>query len=360
MHGLPCANAHYKPLGVVCVTILLASERSPAFTPPAAAEAVYPFDAPAMTLAWWETLAVDYPILARRGDWALVDKTYGKGLVRAREIRPAGWPIAGDWSQTLCAERLEDFWALQAEWPWDLLRLRWTEAHRNPQALSELRSRGFEVLETPGKMTYAVDLSHGMAAYYGSLTAKERYNLKSKVKKAEALSPTVVRYEGPEAQQAFLDRFIACHRAYWGGKPGGSYLDKPREQQFVRQWAAALAQSGQLRLWGLQLGDEMVHLNLSVLSGDALYWPLVINTGRHTEYYPGIVALHAYLEQSVREGIQTFYMGSGDYLYKRQFANLRQGQRNLWVANPRSAIGRALVWAARLKARQQAIRPATP
>lgn len=90
-------------------------------------------------------------MLARRGDWALVENRLAKGLIRLRELRPAGWNSASDWSQTLSDAHLDDFLALKADMPWDVARLKWTPAHRNAKALARLRADGFDWIETPGK-----------------------------------------------------------------------------------------------------------------------------------------------------------------------------------------------------------------
>ncbi|MBK8190183.1 MAG: GNAT family N-acetyltransferase [Vampirovibrionales bacterium] len=330
------------------VNVSLASQRARSFLAPSCA--LYPFDVASFSGPWWESLASRFPVLARRGDWALVENRLAKGLIRLRELRPAGWNSASDWSQTLSDAHLDDFLALKADMPWDVARLKWTPAHRNAKALARLRADGFDWIETPGKTLYNVDLSGGFEHYLRQLNAKARYNLKSKVKKAETLAPELVMFDPQRDFDAFFEQFICHHQRYWTAKTGNSYLSNPHEQAFLRQWALALRQRGQLRLWGLKMAGETANLSMAIDCGHHLYWPLVINTGLFPEYFPGIVALYYYLAASADEGFQTFHMGSGDYFYKNQLATLREAQRQLWIANPRSPLGSSILLG--LKARE--------
>ncbi|HEY9687864.1 MAG TPA: GNAT family N-acetyltransferase [Coleofasciculaceae cyanobacterium] len=316
-------------------------------TPPHAEP--YPYETESFFNCWWEHLAPKFDIPFKNHELLIYRKPVMKGLFKMKEVHIAGWNNA--WSQDLTADRVNELEELDYTTAWDYFRINFMESRRGLQALDLLITKGYPMLMRPAPTQFVADLSEGMDSYLKSLSYNGRSNLKKKTQRAEFLNPELLPCTDETEIDAFFEEFFRHHLVYWDAKAGRSYFHDPEERNFIVNWAKVLHRSGNLRLDRLLMNGETANLNMSIVTGKALYWLLPINTGLYQEYWPGVVGLYLRLQQAEEAGITHFNMGPGDYLYKTQSANSRELCQELTVFNPRSPKGQALYYYMR---RQQA------
>jgi hypothetical protein len=316
--------------------------------------AINPYDTELFYQCWWEHLAPRFNITNRYGDWLVHRKPLFKNWVSLKELRLAGWNQA--WFQTITLERANALRELPVDMVWDYGRVTCHAHQPENQVQDVLRQAGLCPVQIALPPYPVVDLSDGYDAYMKAKSGKNRYEVTRKHKRVNHMNPQLVMMPTDvQSIDAFFDRLFPAHFAYWDAKVGESYFHHPCEQAFIRAFAKALAQQGQLRLDGLTLQGEIAYLNLSIICGDELYWPLCVGTGLHADLTPGFVSLYMRLEEAAHTGIRVFHMGPGDYEYKVKAANRMDPPIELLFANPKSLAGKAYV--AWLKRR---LRPPVP
>lgn len=130
---------------------------------------------------------------------------------------------------------------------------------------------------------------------------------------------------------AWLDELAALHTAYWNakGKPGS--FSSPFFCRFHRALVGAGAATGFTRLTRISAGPLIVGYVYNLAWRDRIYY---YNSGlnygalaRHDR--PGLVALHASIEQALGEGWDQFDFLAGAQEYKRRLAT--DARRLHWV-----------------------------
>lgn len=299
----------------------------------------FPYESPVFYDAWWRFLAPRFNLVAREGPFVVCPKPVLGKFFSLKELLLAGWNNA--WAQDLTPTRVDQLLALPPTLGWDVFRMTWTEARAERQAFDRLAAAGYRLLQTPASPQYGVDLTTDWDGYLASVSANARKMIRRRLRRAEALSPELRTFEGPEAIETFFKIFFPLHLAYWDEKAGHSYFHDAHEQAFAIAWAEAQAEQGQLLLDGLYLDGALAQLSMSILTPTTHYWVLTINTGAHTDAYPGLLALYLRVQQEMRLGQRRlFNMGSGDYHYKQEAANVTIPCHELLVANPRSVWGK--------------------
>lgn len=299
----------------------------------------FPYESPSFYQTWWRFLAPRFPLGVRQGDFVVHHKPLLGQLFSLKELRMAGWNNA--WNQELTPERVEQLLDFSKEAPWDVFRMTWAEGLQDPAVFSRLAAAGMPTLQKPVSPQYGVDLTTGWEGYLASVSGNARKMIRRRLRRAEELNPQIRPFEGPEAIDTFFKIFFPLHLAYWDDKAGYSYFHDAHEQAFAIAWAQAQAEQGQLLLDGLYLGDELAQLSMSILTPTTHYWVLTINTGVHADAYPGLLALYLRVQQEMQLGQRRlFNMGSGDYHYKQEAANVLVPCHELWAANPRSVWGK--------------------
>lgn len=301
----------------------------------------HPVDSNGFMANWWRHLAPKFNIRQSHGDWVLLHQEKVKGLITFKELRLTGWNYG--WSQELTKKKLADFKTITQQTKWDYAALLCAESKDIQAVEQSFRDLGLPTLVQPHTAYAMVDLSQGFETYLKGLSANDRRNFRTKLKKAAKLNPQFIDLpsNSPENVDDFFQRFFPPHIAYWDQKTGHSYLNDPRERDFILSWAKTLQQSGNLLLQALHYNGEEATLNMNIVVDNTLYWPLVINTGRYNDYFPGIVNLYLMFELAAQRGIQTINLAPGAYQYKKQAASYLDPIHKLMVFNPASLTGRA-------------------
>lgn len=297
----------------------------------------HPFESESFYETWWETLAPKFQPIRREGQVVLVNKPIFKGRLALKTLRITGWN--NHYYQGFSDERLEEFRFISRKTAWDYFEFYGNSAYVTPNIQDLFAARGLIPLEYPAMATQVIDISQGWNAYWEAQGSKYRRDLSKKLGNATHLNPQLVFYTGSVGIEAFFSQFFHRHLAYWAKHGGGSYFQDPREQDFIKRWAAKLDASGQLMLTGLLMGGEVVNLGMNIICNNNLYGLLTINTGKHTEMHPGLINMHLTLQHAAQLGLDKMDIGPGDTDYKKKLATHQETGFKLLVINPKSVAG---------------------
>ncbi len=309
-------------------------------------ESIYTYEMSSFHTHWWKYLAPKFRITAQLQDLLVWEKPLFKNTFSLNEMRVSGWNNA--WSQDFSEERVRRFFQFAQHARWDYFKLKWNHSRKTHQAFGLLEEMGYRPVHLPAEPEYIMDLSRGFDGYFESISHNTRKSFRRKVKRAEALNPQLIEYQGQEQIEPYFETFFRYHIQYWDQKAGHSYFHDPHEQEFIVNWSKQLQTTGYLHLEHLEMNGENVSMSHSILSGDTLYWLLTINTNQYQEYFPGIVGLYMRAKHMAQVGIRKINMGAGGYFYKVQAANAQEECSTLLIPNPKSLVGNLYVeWACR-------------
>ncbi|HEY9744641.1 MAG TPA: GNAT family N-acetyltransferase [Oculatellaceae cyanobacterium] len=311
-------------------------------------EESYPYETSDFHGCWWRYLAPRFDIPYKQRDILVHRKKFLKGLLRVREARISGWNSA--WSQDLTAERVTELDAVKSRYGWDCFRYIWNENRQHLQQFEQLADLGYPIIHREAPLDYVADLSQGYEAYLNTLSHNGRTNLRKKVRRAQALHPHLEPVTKAADIEAFFEEFFSHHIPYWTQKNGYSYFSHPEERHFIVEWAKMLHTKGQIILDRLIMEKETTNLSVRLLFGKNAYFLLTINTGRKTDFIPGIVGFAMRIQDLAERGIQLYNLGAGDFFYKVQSASWVQSRWETIVFNPASMKGKlAYQWMSRKK-----------
>ncbi len=155
-----------------------------------------------------------------------------------------------------------------------------------------------------------------MDDYLGTLSKKERHEVRRKVRRAEAAGE--VRLEDSIDPLADLDAFIDMHQKKWGAN--GLFPDTPGGAQsrvfFRRLFELAGAQGP--RLTFLTVGDRRIAAGVHFeTAGGYLYYNAGVDPDAR-ELSPGVVMVYAYMERALAAGKRwvDFMRGNEPYKYE--------------------------------------------
>jgi CelD/BcsL family acetyltransferase involved in cellulose biosynthesis len=165
-----------------------------------------------------------------------------------------------------------------------------------------------------------VDLPVGgsMDDFLGTLTKKERHEVRRKVRRAEAVGD--IALEDSADPLGDLEAFIELHQKKWAAD--GLFPDTQGGAQsrvLFRRLFELYGPGGPLRLSFLTVGGQRIAAGVHFDSGDRL---LYYNAGvdmdaRHLS--PGVVMVHAYIARALAEGVRQFDFLRGDEPYKYEW-----------------------------------------
>lgn len=300
-----------------------------------------PFEESAFYQSWEATLAPKFPIRGRLGPWCVTPKKLAKGLVHLKELRVPGWN--GAWSDGVSPEHLDTLVSSAQTGGWDVARMTQWASPQLDRTLATLRHGGFQVAVLPEQSDYRMDLSGGWEGYLAQRGGHARRKILKRFREVAPLSPELRILDPQNDLDAFLDRLIPAHIAYWKDKPGGAYMEDPREQAFLRTWMHRLAKLNQIELDELVLEGQVANYSICLRHGGLKYALMTASTGVGEAHFPGVLGLYLRIERAAREGQPWFLVGPGTHPYKVQAATHAVPRQSLVVAHPKSLVGRGFV-----------------
>lgn len=160
------------------------------------------------------------------------------------------------------------------------------------------------------------DLPASWDEYLGSLSKKDRHELRRKLRRLDSAGGDVrfrIVTEAPEAD-ALLDRLFHLMRISNHHKE--EFLDRPGMQTFFREMTAVMANAGMLRFHALTFDGEAVAMVLNFDVGGRLY---MYNSGydpQYSHYAVGLMSKALLLRDAIENGRTAVDFMRGDESYK--------------------------------------------
>jgi len=302
-----------------------------------------PFSFPDWHRAWWDHFG------AERTPLYLAVRENGRLLAVLPLMRDgdtlalAGDPEICDYTSVPIAEPatamvLTRMLAAVDALPWRTFHL-WGLPEESP-ALGATRAwaegRGYAVEADFEAVCPRVTLRADWETYLGSLSKKDRHELRRKMRRFEQAGADVrLRVLSTPAEvEAALPAFFHLQRVSHRGKEA---FMTPRMEAFFRDMAVALAAHGHARVYQVEVDERPAASLLTFLSGDEL---LFYNSGYDPEYghaSVGLVSKAMAMQRCVEDGLAAVDFLRGAEPYKYDLGGQDRIVRQLWVRRGQGA-----------------------
>ena len=125
--------------------------------------------------------------------------------------------------------------------------------------------------------------------------------------------------QDPEDLDRVLDAMIGFHQARWTGRGYTGTFSSPRLIRFFKDVARHTMQAGMLRLYYLQVGDEIVAVKYDFRLAESMQSYLGGFDPRWSKYGPGNLTLGFAIEQAIVEHAQIYDFLEGNEPHKRRW-----------------------------------------
>jgi len=117
-----------------------------------------------------------------------------------------------------------------------------------------------------------------------------------------------------------IEGFLRVHGDRWAGR-GGSRAVTPRVAAMLRSAGPGLVASGRLRVWSLDVGEEIVASSLVFVAGSQHgYWLNGFDEA-HADLEPSKISILQVIEDAFACGAEGLDLGEGAFAYKQRFAD---------------------------------------
>lgn len=156
-------------------------------------------------------------------------------------------------------------------------------------------------------------------AWLGSRSSNFRSQMRRMRRRLTQRGGQVRHITDPAEIPVALDALLRLNAGRWDGR-GLSGLQRPGVQQMVHEAASQLGPD-RLRLWAVEIGEELVSVQLFLAAGGEIkYW----NGGwaeEHGDLKPTMLTILAALEDGIARGERRLDLGAGMHAYKMRFAD---------------------------------------
>lgn len=292
-----------------------------------------PFLTHAWLNAWWSAFGEGEP------RWVLLEDERGELRAGAflhrigSRLLAAANVHSGAWSSVASDERARaELWAALVETDANRVQMQGLpQQSAGTQSLREaLQQAGFRVAEVAGPFCPWLDLPQSNEELLAGVSASLRSQIKRRRKGLEkALGELEFRtVSGGEGFQRDLETFLRLEGSGWKGESGTAILSRPATERLYREFAAAAAAKGWMRLYVLEAGGEPIAADYGVAFAGCNSF---IKTGfdeAHGKLSPGLVLRAEILRSSIEEGLQHYdFLGEADTYKTRWTAQVRPRTR---------------------------------
>ncbi|HJX12908.1 MAG TPA: GNAT family N-acetyltransferase [Dehalococcoidales bacterium] len=175
-------------------------------------------------------------------------------------------------------------------------------------------SRGGEVVRTQEDITVEMDLPPDFDAYLATLSAKQRHEVRRKMRRLAESGE--IRYRFVEDNSAVPETLDGFFRMFTESREDKSAFLTERMESFFRRLAAAMAETGRLRLGLLELDTRPVAEVMCFDYGDRTY---LYNSGYDPQYNflsVGLLSKVYAIRDSIDRGKKRFDFLKGAETYK--------------------------------------------
>ena len=158
-----------------------------------------------------------------------------------------------------------------------------------------------------------LDIQSDWGSYYESLSSQRRYDYRRAIKRTRAFGGEQysVVTPSPELLDQTLDTAFGIEENSWKGKQGSSILSRPRIRSFIRRYASSSAESGQLRLFFLHLGDRPAAMAICIQYGNALWFIKIGYDENFKTCSPGMLLMMHAVKYGFEQGLSRIeFLGS--------------------------------------------------
>jgi CelD/BcsL family acetyltransferase involved in cellulose biosynthesis len=171
---------------------------------------------------------------------------------------------------------------------------------------------------------------------------------------ARDFGATVRLCETPAELERDMSVLIDLHARRWNG--ASRAFRTPEYLEFHRRFSARLLAAGSLRLFVLESRDGPLAALYCFAQGDRYYFYQSGRDPERSRHRPGLVLMHAAIQQAIAEGVAMFDFLSGGEAYKYIWAGEEQASVQLahWRTTPARLVAQARPW---LRRARQAFTP---
>jgi CelD/BcsL family acetyltransferase involved in cellulose biosynthesis len=177
-------------------------------------------------------------------------------------------------------------------------------------------SCGFAVEREEEALSPSVDLPESWDAYLGTLSKKDRHELRRKLRRLDSAGGDVALkvVTAPDEASSMLDTLFHLMRISSHHKE--EFLDRPGMEAFFREMTSTMAAEGMLRFYFLTFDGEAVASVLNFDLGGKLY---MYNSGydpAYAHYAVGLMSKALLLQDAIEQGRSCVDFLRGDENYK--------------------------------------------
>lgn len=157
-------------------------------------------------------------------------------------------------------------------------------------------------------------------AYLQSLSKHRRTRLRYARRRLAAAHARFFVWEEPASLDTAFDRLAELHQRRWTGRGGSKSFASAEYLEFHRRVVKGCLRRGWLRLYCLELDQEIVAIIYAYRFHDAIYWMQSGFDPDKSKLEVGNVLLGYALEHAIGEGNRVFDFLRGDHAYKDKLA----------------------------------------
>ena len=200
---------------------------------------------------------------------------------------------------------------LDSRLPLCLLRIQ--EQDPVHDVVRRLGPRRFFAFSRPSAPSASLDLECTWDDLERQLSSNRRYDLKRKLRRAEAIGEVALQEHTPNADdmEAYFDIAMAVEHESWKGQAGSSLRANHKLQDFFRQFLLMSCEDRKVRFYFLKVGDTVAAMQISLETPGSC---CVLKQGYRESYArisPGILLSHMVIRSCLERGLSTYeFLGS--------------------------------------------------
>ena len=158
-----------------------------------------------------------------------------------------------------------------------------------------------------------LDIQSDWISYLASLSSQRRYDYRRAVKRTASFGDEHYSVVSPNLNvlDQTLDIAFGIEDNSWKGKQGTSIRSRPRLRSFLQRYARYSAESGQLRIFLLHLGDRPAAMAICIESGSALWFIKIGYDDNFRTCSPGMLLMMHAVKYGFDQGLSRIeFLGS--------------------------------------------------
>lgn len=316
--------------------------------------------------AWWRTFATDRQLrflwILERGEivaFAPMMLTTANGL-RKLEFVGAG---NADYLDFCYPQDRPDLLAALLEClqhcghEWDIVRLANLPTHSVTfqHLRSSARRHGMRYLHEATVLCPTLVLTDRVEQVRGII---DKYSVRRKLKWfAKQGDLKIAHYADAAGIEAQLDGFFAQHAQRWQGRDAHSQFQKSEQRDFFRSLARELSPNGAILFTAVTLDGVPLAYHFGFDDGKRLLWYKPSFNTQYKNHSPGVVLIHALIEEALRRGREEFDYTVGAEAFKFRFSNAVRANAYVNLYRTRGRYNLALALHLLRAATKRVVRP---